>query len=334
MSFENVHNTIERMIDEETVPGASFSFINGMKVNGFVQGYKSIKPQKTKLLPNQLYDIASLTKVVGTLPVIMQLIEQEKINLNDSITQFLPEWKFPQVTIRHLLTHTSDIEGYIPNRNQMNKGQLRAALLNLHIGEHFGKKMIYQDANYIFLGWIAGVITGLPIQPLIKEMVLLPLALNDSTFHPEPQKTVPTTFDEKTKTNLVGIVHDPKAEILGSSCGSAGLFSTQRDLEKYIQWMLQLTFPGKVYTNEMFDAMYKDQTPMNDGSRSFGWRLDEYHGHPFIWQSGYTGMVMVIVREKRSGFVFLSNRVHPQVSQKFMQERNLMIDQYLEELFK
>ncbi|ANZ58381.1 serine hydrolase domain-containing protein [Fructilactobacillus lindneri] len=333
MTFENTKAIIERMIRETTIPGASFSFITGVNVEDHVEGYRSLKPQQEYLYPNQLYDVASMTKVMGTLPVIMQLLNQGKIGIDDPVTKYLPEWKHPKITIRHLLTHTSDIDGYIPNRDELNMNQLRSALLGLDVGDEYGKKMKYQDVNYIFLGWIAGVVTGLPIQPLINQMVLQPLGMIDSTFHPDARRTVPTTYDETTGMNRVGKVHDPKAQVLGSDCGSAGLFSSLRDMDHFAQWMLQLTPPGKVYSNDMFDAMYVDQTPMQDGSRSFGWRLDEYEGHPYIWQSGYTGVVMIIVRQKRSAFVFLSNRVHPDVNEHFMEERNEMMNTYLKEFF-
>ncbi|USS87720.1 beta-lactamase family protein [Fructilactobacillus hinvesii] len=333
MPFERTQAQIQHMIADQVVPGVSYAFVTGVNVQNFIQGNQQLQPTQVPLRENQLYDVASLTKVMGTLPVMMQLIEQEKVGIDDSITNYLPEWKHPQVTIRHLLTHTSNIEGYIPNRNQLTMNQLRTALLDLDVGSDLGHKMHYQDVNYIFLGWIAGVVCGLPIQPLIKHMVLEPLGLIDSTFHPDSNRTVPTTYDEQTGTNRVGQVHDPKAQILGSDCGSAGLFSSLRDVTRFAQWMLQLTPPGKVYTPAMFAAMYTDQTPMQDGSRSFGWRLETYQGHRYIWQGGYTGTLIMLVPDRRSALVFLSNRVHPQVNETFMEERNRMMASYLAELF-
>ncbi len=333
MSFEKVKGLINQMINDEIVPGASYSFITGLNVEDHVAGYKQLKPTKEILPQNQLYDVASMTKVMGTVPVIMQLLQEGKIGLDDSVTNYLPEWKFPEVTIRHLLTHTSDIEGYIPNRNEMNMNQLRQALLGLHTGHNFGKEVKYQDVNFIFLGWIAGVVTGLPIQPLITHMVLTPLGMIDSTFHPDARRTVPTTYDEKTGMNRVAKVHDPKAQILGSNCGSAGLFSSQRDFDKFAQWMLQLTQPGKVYTPNIFDAMFCNQTPMQNGTRTFGWKLEDYEGHSYIYQTGYTGILMILVRERKSAFTFLSNRVHPDVSERFIDARQDMIDAYLSDLF-
>ncbi|USS93711.1 beta-lactamase family protein [Fructilactobacillus ixorae] len=333
MRFEHTQALINQMITDQVVPGASYAFITGLNVEDGIAGAQQVAPTRVPLQPNQLYDMASLTKVMGTVPVIMQLVSKQQIGLDDSITTYLPEWKHPRVTVRHLLTHTADITGYIPNRDQLNLNQLRTALLSLDVGPQLGKQMRYQDVNYIFLGWIAGVVAGLPIQPLIKHMVLEPLGLIDSTFHPDPRRTVPTTYDSDTMTNRQGVVHDPKAQVLGSDCGSAGLFSSLRDTERFAQWMLQLTPPGKVYTPAMFTAMYADQTPMQDGSRSFGWRLATYQGHRYIWQGGYTGTLVMLVPERRSALVFLSNRVHPQVHERFMDERNRMLASYLAELF-
>lgn len=333
MNFSKTKNKIKQMVEDQSIPGASFSFITGMNVESDEVGLKQVEPSEQPVGPNDVYDIASLTKVVGTLPVIMRLLQDGRIHLDDSVSDYLPEWQYPEVTIRHLLTHTSGIEGYIPNRNEMNINQLREALLGLHVGDNFDKKMKYADVNYIFLGWIAGLVMGIPIQPLITQMVLNPLGLNETTFHPDAQRSVPTTYNEKTGINLQGKVHDPKAQILGDDCGSAGMFSTLNDLSRFAQWMLQINDRSNIFNNETFDELYTDQTPMGDGTRSFGWALADYDDNPYIWQSGYTGVVMVLVRERKSGFVFLSNRVHPQLREHFMEDRNDLINTYLDELF-
>jgi len=76
-------------------------------------------PHREALRPGMVYDVASLTKVVGTLSVTLQLLAQGRLRLTDRVSDWLPAWQDRRVTIRHLLTHTSGIIGYIPNRNQL-----------------------------------------------------------------------------------------------------------------------------------------------------------------------------------------------------------------------
>ncbi len=86
------------------------------------------------LKPGMLYDVASLTKVVGTVPVIAQLIQKGTLSLDDPIKQYLPEFNDDRPTIRNLLTHTSGIAGYIPHRNELTAPELKKAFLTkMHV---------------------------------------------------------------------------------------------------------------------------------------------------------------------------------------------------------
>src|SRR3712207_8583984 len=99
-----------------------------------------------------LYDMASLTKVVGTTTIILKLIQMKKISLDDAITKYILDFSDERVTIRHLLTHTSAISGYIENRNQLSAGELLEKLHQLKVQDWFGKKVVYTDTGLIFLG--------------------------------------------------------------------------------------------------------------------------------------------------------------------------------------
>ncbi|KRM92471.1 serine hydrolase domain-containing protein [Fructilactobacillus florum] len=333
MNLPKTTGVLAALTADQLVPGVSYAFIQGQQTSLHYHGKKSWDPVVTKLLPEQLYDVASLTKVVGTVPVILRLIEQNRLHLDDSLTTYLPEWHAPRVTIRHLLTHTADIRGYIPNRDRLNAQELKTALLGLSAGPLLGNQMHYQDANFIFLGWVATKITGLPIQSLISQMVLQPLGMHDSTFQPDPKSSVPTTYDPQTHTNLAGRVHDPKARVLGENCGSAGLFSSLCDLVHFMQWMLQIRQPGVVLTPATLDRLSQDQTPMQDGGRSFGWQLNNFNGQEFLSQTGYTGTMLVLVPQLQSGLVLLSNRVHPVVGERYLWARERLLQTYLAEIW-
>lgn len=127
MRYERTIEMIKRLVVDGTVPGVSYAMLDlsSDQIMSGIYGNEALVPDVEPLRENQLYDVASLTKVVGTTNVILQLIEQGKLRLTDSISQYLPEWRYPQVTVRHLLTHTSGITGYIKNRNQLPKLELK-----------------------------------------------------------------------------------------------------------------------------------------------------------------------------------------------------------------
>lgn len=332
MKYNETIAKMHQFVDDQIVPGVTYGIINQHSVLSSYFGNQELIPETLPLEQGELYDLASLTKVVGTTNLIVRLLALGKLSLDDSLSQYLPEWQSPQVTIRHLLTHTSDIVGYIPNRNQLPKDELIPALLNLKSGPDIGKVVHYQDYNFIFLGWIASTIMGEPVQQLISEYVLRPLELRQATFHPQnPLEVVPT---EKLPQEglLRGSVHDPKARILGVDCGSAGLFATLTDLVHFSKWLLgQIRYPDFL-SNTWLDQFFVDQTPDHTKNRSFGWILREYNGHPYILHTGFTGTLIVIDRTAQQALVFLSNRVHPNALNKaFFPYRSELIRTFIRE---
>lgn len=333
MAYEKTVNAVRRLVNDGTVPGVSYAFIDGEQVISGRYGAETLVPGYEPLKPDQLYDVASLTKVVGTVNVILQLVAEGRLAFEDRVSEYLPQWQDARVTVRHLLTHTSGITGYIPHRNKLSAAELSAALLKLHVGDQFEVKMVYSDINFIFLGWIAEKITGEPIQQLIQDKVLLPLGMVSSTFHPtDPAQVVPTEVSP-TRGLIRGVVHDPKAFVLKERCGSAGLFSTLSDLVTFEQAMLGKK--GRPIAPEQVDELLQDQTPRHHQWRSFGWALlptQLPEPHRCIWHSGYTGTALVLDLKTDQGMVFLSNRVHPKApNEVFLERRNAIINTYLAE---
>lgn len=96
----------------------------------------------------------------------------------------MPEFADPFVTIRHLLTHTSDINPYIKNRDQLTAEPLKEALLALTSGELIGNKCLYTDTGTLLFGFLIEKLTGQPVQTVITNEVLGPLGMTSSGFAP------------------------------------------------------------------------------------------------------------------------------------------------------
>ena len=138
------------MMKKGVFSGASFCFIEGEKEESNCWGLAQVKPTKEQLTSAMLFDVASLTKVVGTTTVILQLVEEGKIILDQSLQTYYPSFQDSNITIRHLLTHTADLQGYIPNRDQLNAQELKDAYNHsFHAGKAIGKKScLYRCRNY------------------------------------------------------------------------------------------------------------------------------------------------------------------------------------------
>ncbi|MFC6274856.1 serine hydrolase domain-containing protein [Levilactobacillus tangyuanensis] len=335
MAYTQTKAALQRLIDDGVVPGVSYAFVDGDRVLSGAMGRAAIVPRSEVLRPGMTYDVASLTKVVGTLTVTLQLLAQGRLRLTDSLHDWLPGWADRRVTIHHLLTHTSGIIGYIPNRDALNAEELTAALLTLHVGPTFNRKMVYADVNYIFLGWILEQALGAPVQDLVRQRVLEPLGMRHSTFTPsDPTQCVPTAF-APGRGMVRGQVHDPKAFVLGKRCGSAGLFSTAADLATFCQGVLHPERVAAVLPPAWVHRLTADLTPSGKARRSLGWALTVAQTptpHWVIWHSGFTGTYLALDPATDQAMVFLTNRVHPYApNEPYLDQRNAVVGTYLAE---
>lgn len=333
-NYEKTIQQLHQLVSQQIVPGVSYTIFDRHNHYAEVFGNAQLVPTKIKLWDTAKYDVASLTKVIGTTTVIMQLVEQGRLRIDDPIQMYLPQFTDSRVTIRHLLTHTSGVEGYIKNRNQLSADELTKQLLRLHVGANFNQHVKYADIGFIYLGWIIEYFYQQPVQQVIARQVLQPLKMMGATFSPRPQDCVPT--EVQVQRGLIrGQVHDPKAYILREHCGCAGLFATLADLAIFGHAMIETNLAG-LLTAATVNQLFADQTPMPGfHGRSYGWRVLKTTAddrHLVIYHTGFTGTWMVLDRDEQQGFIMLSNRVHPHAAnEEFLIRRSQIVQTYLQE---
>ncbi|KRM22383.1 serine hydrolase domain-containing protein [Latilactobacillus graminis] len=334
MQFEQTVQQIKTLVDEAIVPGVSYAIIENQQVFTNVIGDAELLPQKIPLEADQLYDLASLTKVIGTTTLILRLLEKGRLSLWTKVHSILPTFKDRRVTILHLLTHTSDLRGYIANRNQLSAAELKKALLTqLTVGPDLGTKIVYTDIGMLYLGWIIETIYQKPVQDLIQELVLTPLKMQASTFYPQKELAVPTELT--TDRGLIkGTVHDPKTMILKNHSGAAGLFAPLKDVVRFAQFQLgQLKLEHPPVSQASIKSLYHDWTPRHLG-RSLGWdlRFNGQNQHALIYHTGFTGTCILLDRQRQTGMVILSNRIHPTADNHiFLDRRDAIVAQFIAE---
>lgn len=331
-TFNRTEALINQMVQDRVIPGASYALIDGAECHIEQVGVAQVKPAIKPLWPDAMYDLASVTKVVGTTTVALQLMHDGQLEIDRPVHDYLTTLRSTTITSRNLMTHTSGLSGYIPNRNTLSADALLAAIQRLPISSrNRNHRVVYTDLGLIIMGQVIERILGAAIQPIITARVLQPLGLAHTSFQPQPAQAVPTTYSLQAGL-LQGVVHDPKARVLGEHCGSAGLFASTADLVRFSRLMLGQIDVPEVLSQTTIASLYQDWTPNQHLRRSFGWNLwhrpDETM--PVIFHTGYTGTLLMLDRQRQQGLVFLSNRVHPVANNSvFLPARRRLIAAWL-----
>jgi CubicO group peptidase (beta-lactamase class C family) len=312
LMYPETQKKIAEMLKDAVFPGATYTFIDKEKTETRLIGSAAILPELEDLREGMLYDVASLTKVIVTTTLLLQLHEEGEINFEDPVQAHLPAFPSATVTLRQLLTHTSDLKGYIKNRDALSAEELTTALIALEPGEKLGKKVVYTDTGLILAGFIIEKLTGQSVEGNFEERIKRPLAMMASSYHPtDPMRCVPTQ-NHPSRGVIRGSVHDPKALVLGGHCGSAGLFAPMQDLIRFSQMLLHFgEWEGqRILQKETVQALLQDWGAVSGQPRSLGWNLFQDGEDFLLWHTGYTGTFMILDPNRQKAFLLLSNRVH------------------------
>lgn len=291
---------VQEQLDQQIYPGASLALYRQGQWQEFYVGWAD-PDRELATQPGLVYDLASVSKVLGVGTLVLQALKEGILDLEDPIQSQLPDFRHAHLRILDLLTHTSGLDPYIPNRDSLDRAGLTQAMLQLELRPD--KHYLYSDVNYILLGFYLEALLGKSLEELITARICDPLNLRHTTYGPCPG-AVPTV-----RGNHTGQVHDPKAQVLGPHTGSAGLFSTIPDLERYLE--SQLLEP----------SVYLDQVHGSDPAnpRSLAWRREG----DWLDHTGYTGTFLLFNRKRQEAVIFLANRTYWQDQRaKWIQDRN------------
>ena len=302
---QEIIQKIEQQIEAGIYPGASFAYYRDGEWSDCYLGEANpeIGEQTCQGL---VYDLASVSKVVGVGTVLTFLWKQGKIELDRSIKTYLSEVDYPDITIRQLLTHATDLDPYIPNRDQLSEAQLREAMF--HLNRRDKRAFLYSDVHFLLLGFLLENYFEKNLDQILQEQVFDPWKMKETQFGPV-SSAVPTVRGQK-----VGVVHDPKARLLGKHAGSAGLFSTVKDLKIFLEHYLQ---------DDFADGLSQNFSDLSDKERSLAWNLEG----DWLDHTGYTGTFIMWNRKKQEAAIFLSNRTYEKDERaQWIIDRNQVMD--------
>jgi len=332
--MSQIDTLVEGEIAQGHFPGAVVLVGQGDKTLYYKAFGSSVsQPFQEPMQQDTVFDIASLSKPVGTATSVLILAEQGKIHLEDEVGQYLPAFACngkEKVQIKHLLSHTSGLPAYTnADTAALKLGQpcTREALARYIAGlkkmNAPGEVYRYSCLGFITLAHVIEKITGKNVHTFSQEAVFQPLRMRHTTYVPGPELLslcVPT--EVVNGQPWLGIVHDPLARLQGGISGNAGLYSTADDLARYCQMMLnggvlnRVRILSPVTVNRM---IHIPETP-SQAKRGYGWVVkdgvswvggdllpDLGYGH-----TGYTGTSIWIDPATQSFIIILTNRVHPQ----------------------
>lgn len=339
-ALARLEGAVAAAIDRGLLPGG----VVRLEMDGVVHeqafGLRAWEPQREPMDATAVFDVASLTKVVITTPVIMALIEGGAVHLSDTVRHVLPAFRsHPDVTVEHLLTHTSGLPAGLPLATAWSGREAALDLAcNQPVTHDPGTFFRYSDINFILLGEIAQRVASKDLAALAQDMVLGPLSMQDSGFNPrgriDAARLVPTEWandghESGARRMLRGEVHDPTARRMGGVAGHAGLFSTTSDLSRYARMVLNAgTLEGvRVLREDTVMRMMAVATPATMATRrGLGWDIDSPYsrarGHRYpvgsVGHTGFTGCAMWLDQTSRAFHVWLSNRVHPRTRESIV----------------
>ncbi|QNN21946.1 DUF1343 domain-containing protein [Planctomycetales bacterium ZRK34] len=322
MYVQQAEAAIDKAIRRGHIPGAVLVMGNADGVTyRKAFGHRTLRPKRTPMTPDTVFDAASLTKPLATAICVMKLIEQNKLALTDPVAKYLPAFGTvgkQTVTIEQLLLHRSGLEP--ANSIDAYANGHEAALqniYNLQLEYEPGERFVYSDLGYIVLGELVAKVSGKPLNVFAHDAIYQPLGMNDTTFNPPADwrdRIAPTTF--------TGRVHDPRAAALGGVAGHAGVFTTADDIARYCRMIIGGgELDGRRILSELtVDLMIEPRCGADRRNcRALGFDVDTGYssarGRRFtpgvtFGHTGFTGTMFWIDPVNKCYVVMLTNRLH------------------------
>ena len=349
-----VDSILQAAVDNNLIPGAVIEIKKGKRIIhkkafGFAERNGDDNKPLAHPVPmstNCLFDLASLTKVVGTTTAVMLLVDRGLIKVDDPVGKYIPAFNAgdkKQITLRHLLTHTAGLITCYPlfYRSQ-SKEQVYQLIDELPLAFPVGKSRHYSDLGFILLGEIIEKVSGMALEQFDRKNIFIPLGMHHTTYHPLARgftKFAATSHGNPYETRMVhdtslgfvfkeidpgqwngwrtytlrGEVNDGNAwYALKGVSGHAGLFSTTDDLQKLVDMLLNGgRAGGKQFISEKTIQLFLTPDEFKNG---LGWMMDP--GESFMkggpegsfGHTGFTGTSIAVVPSLKLSIVLLINR--------------------------
>ncbi|HEY8780619.1 MAG TPA: serine hydrolase [Mucilaginibacter sp.] len=353
--IHKIDSVLQSQVNDSKIPGAVIQIKKDNEVvykqaYGYAQKFNyahELLAKPEKMTTEHMFDIASLTKVVGTTTSIMLLADKGQISINDPVSKYIKAFGAPDkagITIRHLLTHTAGLYEWYPLfYRASNKQETFKLIGELPLAFPVGAQRKYSDLGFTILGEIVEVVSGLPLDQFEAQNIFIPLGMKNTRYNPLTKnrhyKIAATSFGNPYEYRMV---HDPslgyqfkeinpnqwngwrhyilKGEVNdgnawyaeGGISGAAGIFSTVDDLQKLVDMLMNKgKAGGRQFISENTINTFLTKDKFNNG---LGWMMDSANsfmkGAPegSFGHTGFTGTSITVVPSQHLSIILLINR--------------------------
>ena len=302
--------TLNKIMDKNKLQTISYATINDKNINKIHLGNNK---------GSTIFDIASLTKLFTTTR-ILQIMENNKLNLDDKIYSYLPSFKEKKISIRDCLIHKTGFKPSLSGRYTLNRSQIIDSIMN---GEDFIESNYnstqYSCINFVILGLLIETLDQMTLVKSFKQFIFDPLHMNNTSFNPKQKNLCAPTELNNNRGLIQGEVHDQTCLAMGGISGNAGLFSSLDDMLLFTQAIMD----HRILKKNTIDLLFKT----NINKRSLGWNIFKSN---VLYHTGFTGPVIVYDRENEKALILLTNRTYPNRNNNdFLELRNELIEEFL-----
>ncbi len=323
-----LEEAIRTGLQEHGIPGIAVSVgTREHTLASLRDGLAQRVPEERPLPPNPLWDLASVSKVVGATTSLAILASEGKVRFDDTLAPYFPEVAekpLGGVTLRQLLTHTGGLVSWSPlYKTVRGYEQMIETVLATDLATEPGAERHYSDLGFILLGEVVHRVSGQMIDKFAGERIFGPVGMRDTCYNPDAalQARCPATeIDPETALPVVGVVHDENTRAMGGISGHAGVFSTADDLALFAQALLALPEGplGGAISAEVWADLQQTRPDTPSGYRRLGWdgidpagQMATIFSTRAFGHTGFTGTALWIDPGKNAFAAVLTNGVHP-----------------------
>jgi CubicO group peptidase (beta-lactamase class C family) len=332
--FPIATSVLVHAINHGAFPGAAFGVLRRSEPPAIESiGRFTYQPDSARILPDTIFDLASVTKAMATTSMAMLLWERGQFDLDEPIVRRLPEFAAPgpdttslsefrqNITPRMLLVHCSGLPAYAPlYKTCKTAAELLDACLHMPLESVPGTQAVYSDIGFILLGHLLEKVAGERLDAFCRREVFVPLGMNSTLYCPpaELKLSIPPTSDAENFRHRVlqGEVHDGNCWRLGGVSGHAGLFCDVADTLRLADCLLH--HGHNIFQPETVAKFTTRQEMPPSSGWAIGWDTPTapsssgtLFGSHSIGHLGYTGTSLWIDLDKEVAIVLLTNRTYP-----------------------
>ncbi len=328
-----VEALIEQAIAERVFPGAVLAVVgpDGL-LHLAAYGQISYGPDAPPAAVDTLYDLASLTKVVGTTTAVMRLVERGLLDLDRPVGADWPAFAVGErarIRLVHLLTHSAGLPPVFPGHFPVyfrgrtpSREEIYEEVVRLPLEYPPGTRTVYSDLGFLVLGRLLEALVG-PLDIWFWREIFAPLGMVQTGFNPPRAwraRCAPTELCPWRGRLLIGEVHDECAFAMGGVAPHAGLFSVAADLARFARLFLNDgRLDGQPWLHPETIRLFTTRAGLVPGSsRALGWdtpsptnAAGQRMSPRAFGHTGFTGTSLWVDPERGLAVILLSNRVHP-----------------------